>query len=84
MGEQPKGNQFPNIEKNLPKSVRYNSLWATKDATRVCEIKVFWIFIEVKIQTWIDHRPWLSLTVYNILQSTAEFKVDMHNLYIRV
>lgn len=32
---------------------------------------------------WINRRPWLSPTVYNILQSFTKFKVDMHNIYIR-
>lgn len=51
---------------------------------RICEIKVFWIFMEASIQTWIPRRLRLSLTIYNCLQSTTEFKADMHNLYIRV
>lgn len=82
VGELLKGSQFPNIEKNLPEAVRYNSLWATKDATRVHEIKVFWIFMEASIQRLIDCILWLSLIVYNNLQSLVEFKADMHNLYI--
>lgn len=32
-GELLQGSQFPSIEKKLPKVVRYNSLWATKNAT---------------------------------------------------
>ena len=54
-----------------------------KDAMRIHEIKVFWVFVEVSIQNWINHRPRLSPTVPNSLQSMAKFKVDMHNLYIR-
>lgn len=51
---------------------------------RVREIKVFLIFMEVSIQTWIARRLQMSPIVYNDLQSTVEFKVDMHNLYIWV
>jgi len=58
-------------------------LWETKDAMRVRAIKVFWIFMEESIQTWIKRRPQLSPIVYNTLQGAAEFKVDMHNVYIR-
>ena len=54
-----------------------------KDATRIRYIKVFWIFMEASIWTWINHRPRLSPIVYNQLHSKAEFKADMHNLYIR-
>jgi len=82
-GDLLKGSQFPDIEKNLPEAVQYNTLRATKDATRIREIKVFWIFMEASIRTWITRRPRLSPTVYNSLQSAAEFKADMHNLYIR-
>lgn len=32
---------------------------------------------------WINRKPRLSPTVYNSLQSFVEFKVDMHNIYIR-
>lgn len=62
-GELPKGSQFPDIEKDLPEAVWYNSLQATKDATRIREIKVFLIFMEASIRTWVNHKTWLSLTV---------------------
>jgi len=39
--------------------------------------------MEVSIWTWIAHRLGLSSIVYNNLQSTTEFKANMHNLYIR-
>lgn len=84
IGELPKGSQFPNIEKNLPEAMKYNSLWDTKDAMMIREIKVLLIFMEASIRTWIARRPWLSLTIYNCLQSVDEFKADMNNLYIRV
>jgi len=79
----PKGSQFPKIKKNLPEAMRNNLLWETKDFMQVCVIKVFWIFMESSIETWIDFRPWLSQIVYNTLQSVAEFKVNMHNVYIQ-
>jgi len=40
--------------------------------------------MEMNIRMWINRKPWLSPTVYNSLQRFAEFKVDMHNIYIRV
>lgn len=83
VGELLKDNQFPNIEKNLPEAIWYNSLRATKDAMRIREIKVFWIFTEASIQTWINYRPWLSPILYNRLHNATEFKADMHNLYIQ-
>lgn len=82
-GELPTASQFPAIERNLPKAVRYTSLWETKDATRIREIKVFWAFIEENLRTWINRRLHFSSTIYNSLQSAAEFKADMHNMYIR-
>ena len=33
---------------------------------------------------WINKRQHMSRTVHNSLQSFANFKVDMHNIYIRV
>ncbi len=66
-GELPKDSQFPTVERDLPKAVRYTSLWETKDAMRIQEIKVFLAFIEVCLRTWIIHRPCLSLTTCNSL-----------------
>lgn len=81
--ELPQGRKFLNIEGSLPKAVRYNLLQAMKDTTSICEIKVFWIFMEASIRTWITRRSRLSPIVYKSLQSVTEFKADMHNLYIR-
>ena len=80
----PEDGQFPVVDQNTPEAARYTSLWATKDAARIQDMKVFWTFVEVSLQTWINRRPCLSLTVYNTLQSVAEFKADMHNVYIQV
>ena len=33
---------------------------------------------------WINRRPRLSPTMYNNLRSFADFKADMHNVYIKV
>ncbi len=76
-------NEFPTVEGDLLEAVRYASLCATKYATRIHKIKVFWVFIEVSIRTWIIRKPHLSPTVHNSLQSVAKFKEDMHNLYIQ-
>lgn len=32
---------------------------------------------------WINRRPLLCPTMYNSLRSFADFKVDMHNVYIK-
>ena len=48
-GELLKDSQFPLVENDLPEAMRHTSLWATKDATRISEIKVFWVFVEVSI-----------------------------------
>lgn len=63
--------------------MRYTSLWATKDAARLSEINVFWVFVEASIRTWINCRLRVSPTMHNSLQSAVEFKEDMHNLYIQ-
>lgn len=76
--------QFLTTEGDLPEAARYTSLWAIKYTNRIHEIKVFWVFVEASIRTWINRRPCLSPIVYNILKSMAEFKADMHNLYIWV
>lgn len=39
--------------------------------------------MEASIQMWINRRPHMSPMVHNSLQSFANFKVDMHNIYIR-
>ena len=78
-----KDSQFPIIDKELPETAKYASLWATKDATRIRDSKIFWVLMEMNIRMWINHKSQLSATIYNSLQSFAEFKADMHNIYIR-
>lgn len=46
-------------------------------------MKIFWVLTEASIQMSINRRLFLSPTVHNSLQSFADFKVDMHNIYIR-
>lgn len=46
ISELPTASLFPTIDRNLPKAVRYTSLWAMKDAAWIREIKVFWAFIK--------------------------------------
>jgi len=82
VGELPKDNPFLNIDQNLPEAAKYAFLFATKDMKRIHETKVFWVLMEVRIQMWINRRPWLSPTVYTTLESIAEFKEDMHNIYV--
>jgi len=64
--------------------MKYSLLWATKDANRICNNNIFWVFMEINIRMGINPKPQLSPTLYNSLQSYAEFKVDLHNIYIRV
>lgn len=39
--------------------------------------------MEMNIRVGINHKPRLSPTVYNSLQSFTEFKVDFHHIYLR-
>ena len=75
--------QFPIIDRDLPKATKYASLWATKDAKQICESKIFWVFMEMNLRMGISHKPQLSPTIYNSLQGFAEFKANMHNIYIK-
>lgn len=76
--------QFPIIDKDLLEATKYASLCAMKDAKRIRDNKIFWVFMEMNLRMWINHKLQLSPTVYNSLQSFSEFKADMHNIYIRV
>jgi len=40
--------------------------------------------MNMNLRMEINRKPWLLPTVYNSLQSLAEFKVDIHNIYIKV
>ena len=42
-------NQFPPLEKGLPKAVQFASLSATKDPACVTETKIFWVLMEVSL-----------------------------------
>lgn len=81
--ELPKDSQFPNIDRDLLEVAKYASLWATKDTKWIRDIKNVWVLMKVSIRMWINRRPHLSPTVHNSLQSFADFKADMHNIYIK-
>ena len=68
----------------LPEAVKYTSLWVTKDTQGIRESNIFWVLMEMNIQMAINHKPWLSPTIYASLQSFAEFKADFHHVFIRV
>lgn len=74
---------FPSVMLEIPEAVKYGSLWVTKDAQWIKERKIFWIFVYMNIQMGINRKPWLSPTIYNSLQSFADFKVDFHHVFIR-
>ena len=38
--------------------------------------------MEMNIKMGINHKSWLSPTIYNNLQSFVEFKVDFYHVYI--
>jgi len=54
-----------------------------KDAKRIHDSKIFWVFMEMNLRMWINRKSRLSPMVYNSLQSFAKFKAGMHNIYIR-
>lgn len=58
-------------------------LCATKDSMWIRETKIFWVLMEVSVWMWINRRPLLSPIVYNSLRRFADFKADMHNVYIK-
>ena len=39
--------------------------------------------MEMNIRMGINHKPWISPTVYNSLQSFMEFKADFNHVFIR-
>jgi len=58
--ESPEDSQFPSIVQDLPKAAKYTSLWATKDAQRIGDNKIFWVFMEMNIRMGINPKLWLS------------------------
>lgn len=67
---------------NLPKAVKYASLWVTKDTQFIKESKIFWNLMEMSIRMGINHKQGLSPIIYASFQSFAEFKVDFHHAFI--
>lgn len=45
MGEFPEDSQFPIIVRDLPEAAKYTSPWATKDAHKIRDNKIFWVFV---------------------------------------
>ena len=66
-GEMLEDSQFPIIDRDLLEAVKYSSLWATKDVTRIRDIKIFWVFMEMNLRMGINRKSWLSPTIYNSL-----------------
>ena len=83
-GEFLQDSQFPPLNQDFPEAAQYVSLWVTRDAMQIHEAKIFWILMEVSVQMWINKWPCLSPMVYNSMWSFADFKADMHNVYIMV
>lgn len=48
--------QFPSVAPDLPNGVKYASLWATKDAHRVKDSRIFWILMEMNNCMAINHK----------------------------
>jgi len=63
--------------------MKYALLWATNDVKRIRDTKILWVLVEASIWMWINQRPRLSPTMHNSLQSFADFKANMHNIYIK-
>lgn len=40
--------------------------------------------MDASIWMWINKRPYLSPTMYDSLRRFADFKKDMHNVYIKM
>ena len=67
VGELPEDGQFPTIDRDLSEAVKYALLGATKDAKRIHDSKILWVFMEMNLRMGINCKPWLSPTVYNSL-----------------
>jgi len=76
--------QFPSVTPNLPEVVKYTLLWATKDAQRIKDNKIFWILMEINIHMAINRKPRLSPIVFDNLHGYAESKAYFHHVVIRV
>lgn len=74
--------QFPLQNETLPEATKFASLWQKKDAERIIESKVFWVFMEMDIRMAINQRPRLSPILFKQIRAFAEFKVDFHNVWI--
>ena len=83
VGELPENSQFPTIDRDLSEAVKYASLWATKDAYRIHDSKIFCVFMEMNLRMGINCKLHLSHNVYNSLQIFVEFKAVLHSIYIR-
>ena len=83
-GELPEDSQFPTNARDLPEAAKYASMWATTDTHGIQDSKIFWVSMEMNIIMGINRKPWLSPTIYNILESFTEFKAEFHHIYLRV
>jgi len=82
-GELPEDSQFPIIDRDLLEAPKYTLLWATKDAKRIHDSKIFWVFMKMNLRMGINTKPQFSPSIYNSLQSFAEFKEEIQKIYIR-
>lgn len=53
-----------------------------KDAAKIQDVNIFWILMDVNIWQWINQQPHLSIEVYDHVKNVANFKADMHDVYV--
>ena len=81
--ELPKDSQFPLVAPDLPEAAKYTSLWATKDAKRIKDSKIFWILMEMNICMTINHKPRLLPIMFSKFQEYVEFKREFQRVLTR-
>ena len=59
VGDLLEDSQFPAIERDILEDVKYAFLWAIRDANRMCDSEILWVFMEMNFRMGIDCKAQL-------------------------
>ena len=75
--------QFVDVPLHMPGAARYASLWVSQDKTLQQMMNYVFAFYALNISYEILKTPWLSNEIFYHYTGMANFKANMHNVFIQ-
>ena len=81
--KEPTEAQFIDVPPNMPGAARYASLWVSQDKESQQMMNYVFAFYAMNISYEILQTPRLSNELFSQYAAVANFKADMHNVFIQ-